>query len=97
MFFGLLKKKIVKIFKHKLKPMNLYKLRHLYGFEDIWEEDNIIVKNHFLRSWKIINTYKHFDKSINEVWLEAFLNYMLDINILFNILEFRAPLLLFYY
>lgn len=76
--------------------MNLYKLRHLHGFEDTREEDSIVVENGSLRPRKTTGTYKDFGKSINEVWSGAFLNYMLVVNILFGTLELSAALLLFY-
>lgn len=66
-FFGLPKEEIVKIFKIKFKPMNLYKLRHFHGFQDTREKVSINVKNNFFRLWKTIDTYKNFDKNINEV------------------------------
>lgn len=44
-FSDLLEEEIVKIFKNKFKLMNLYKLRHFYGFEDTQEKDNIIIMN----------------------------------------------------
>lgn len=62
--------------------MNLYKLRHFHGSEDAREEDSIAVENSYLRPPKTTGTYKDFGKSINEVWSEAFLNYMLVVNIL---------------
>ena len=52
MFFGLPEEEIVKIFKNKFKPMNLYKLKYLHGFEDTWEEDSIVVENGSLKSRK---------------------------------------------
>lgn len=76
--------------------MNLYKLRHLHGFEDAREEDSIVVENGSLRPRKTTCTYKDFGKSINGVWSEAFLNYMLIVNILFGTPELSAALLLFY-
>lgn len=76
--------------------MNLYKLRHLRGFEDTQEEDGIVVENGALKPRKTTGTYKDFGKSVNEVWSEAFVNYMLVINILFGTPEISAALLLFY-
>ena len=76
--------------------MNLYKLRHLHGFRDTREKDNIVVENGSLKPRKTTGTYKNFGKTVNEVWSEAFLNYMLVINILFGIPELSAALLLFY-
>lgn len=76
--------------------MNLYKLRHLHGFEDTWEEDSIVVENSSLRPRKSTGTYKDFGKSMNEVWLEAFLNDMLVVSILFGTPELSAALVLFY-
>ena len=76
--------------------MNLYKLRYLHGFECTWEKDSIVVKNSSLKSWKTMRTYKDFGRSINKVWSEAFLNYMLVVNILFGTSELSAALLLFY-
>ena len=96
MFSGLPEEEIVKIFKNKFKPMNLYKLRHLHGFEDVREEDSIVIENGSLKPRKTTGTYKDFGKSINEVWSEAFLNYMLVVNILFGTPELSAALLLFY-
>lgn len=76
--------------------MNLYKLRHLHGFEDFREEDSIVVKSGSLKPLKTTGTYTDFDKTVNEVWSEAFLNYMLVINILCGTPELSAALLLFY-
>ena len=61
-FSGLPEVEVVKIFKNKFKPMNLYKLRHLYGFEDTSEEDSIIVKNGSLKPRKTTGTYKDFGR-----------------------------------
>ncbi|MCJ1347109.1 hypothetical protein MMC31_005330 [Peltigera leucophlebia] len=96
MFSGLPEEEIVKIFKNKFKPMNLYKLRHLHGFEKTQEEDGIVVENHTLKPRKTTGTFKDFGKSVNEVWSESFVNYMLVINILFGTPELSAALLLFY-
>lgn len=94
MFPGL--EELVKIFKNKLKPMNLYKLRHLHGFEGTWEEDSKVIEDGSPKPWKTIGTYKDFGKSINEVLSEAFVNYMLVLDILFGTPELSAALLLFY-
>ena len=95
-FSGLPEEEIVKIFKNKFKPINLYNLRHLYGFQDTWEEDNIVVKNGSLQLRKTMGTYKDFGRFINKFWSEAFLNYMLVVNILFGTPELSVALLLFY-
>ena len=76
--------------------MNLCKLRHLHGFEDFREEDSIVVENGSLKPRKTTGTYKDFGKTANEVWSDAFLNYMLVINILCGTPELSAALLLFY-
>ena len=68
--------------------MNLYK--------DTREEDRIVVENGSLKPRKTTGIYKAFGKTVNEVWSEAFLNYMLVINILFGTPELSAALLLFY-
>ncbi len=64
--------------------MNLYKLRHLHGFKATREEDSIVVENGSFKPRKTTGTYWDFGKSVNEVWSEAFLNYMLVVNILFG-------------
>lgn len=61
MFSGLPEEEIVKIFKNVFKPMNLYKLRHLLGFEDIREEDDIVVENGPLKPWKTTGTYEDLE------------------------------------
>lgn len=76
--------------------MNLYKLRHLHSFEDTREEDSIVIENGSLKPQKTTGTYKTFGKTVNEVWSEAFLNYMLVINILFGSSELSAAFILFY-
>lgn len=76
--------------------MNLYKLRHLHGFEDSREENRIVVENGSIKPRKTIGIYKNFGKTVNEVWSEAFLNYMLVSNILCGSPELSAALLLFY-
>ena len=96
MFSGLPEEEVVKIFKNKFKPMNLYKMRHLHGFENTQEEDGIVVENGTLKPRKTTGTLKDFGKSVNEVWSESFVNYMLVINILFETPELSAALLLFY-
>ena len=96
MFSGLPEEEVVKIFKNKFKPMNLYKMRHLHGFENTQEEDGIVVENGTLKPRKTTGTLKDFGKSVNEVWSESFVNYMLVINILFGTPELSAALLLFY-
>lgn len=85
-----------KIFKKRFEPMNLYKLRHLYGFEDTQEKDGRVVEKGTLKPRKTTGTYKEFGKSVSEVWSEAFVNYMLVVNILFGTSELSAALLLFY-
>ncbi len=75
--------------------MNLCKLRHLHGFEDSRDEDSIVVENGSLKPRKTTGTYKDFGKTANEVWSDAFLNYMLFINILCGTPELSAALLLF--
>lgn len=96
MFSGLLEQEVVKIFKNKFKPMNMYKLRYSRSFEDAQEEDNLLVENNSLNPWKATGTYEDFGISVNEVWSEAFVNYMLVIHILFGALELSVALLLFY-
>ncbi|MCJ1342939.1 hypothetical protein MMC31_001128, partial [Peltigera leucophlebia] len=66
------------------------------GFEDIREEDSVVVENGSLKPRKTTGNYKDFGKSVNEVWSEAFVNYMLVINILFGTPELSAALPLFY-
>ena len=96
MFSDLPKEKIVKIIKNKFKPMNLYKLRRLHNFENTWEKNSIVLENGSLKPWKTTGTYKDFGRSINKVWSEAFLNYMLVVNILSGTPELSATFLLFY-
>ena len=78
MFAGLPEDEIVKtsknncIFSYRKFVWN----KHLHDFEDIRKDDSIVVENGSLKSRKTIGTYKDFGKSVNEVWLEAFLNYM---------------------
>lgn len=97
MFFGLPKKEIVKIFKNKFKPINLYRLIYLYNFENIWEKNNIMVKKSFFKSWKIINILSKFGKSINKILLIVFLDYMFIINIILKSSELLLAFILFYY
>jgi len=62
--------------------MNLYKLRHLDGFDR--EEDSIVIENGPLEPRKTTGTYKDFSQPSMRSDREAFLNYMLVINILFG-------------
>lgn len=84
------------IFKNKFKLINSYKLRHLGGFEDTRDEDSIVVENGPLKPRKTTGTYKDFSQPSMRSGREAFLNYMLVINILFGTPEILASLVLFY-
>lgn len=66
-FSDLPEEEIVKIFKNKFKPINLYKLWHFHDFENTQEKDSIVIENNLLRPWKTMHTYKNLGKNINKV------------------------------
>ena len=65
-FSGLPEEEIVRIFKNKFKPMNLYKLRHFHGFKDIREDNSIVIENGSLKSRKTTDIYKDFSNSLTK-------------------------------
>lgn len=73
-FGGLSQDEIAKIFNGKFKPVNLYKLRHLQGIEDMYREDRVKFDGDVLNTKKAIGTMKDYG-STPTIWSEAFLNY----------------------
>ncbi len=76
-FEGLSKEEIVMIFQNKIKPINLYRLRHMRGvrFDSLHDQDCIGIEDGMLKLRKTSVTYKDFGKSFYEVWADAFHNY----------------------
>ncbi len=76
-FAGLPKEEIVRIFKNKFKPINLYGLRHMreLRFDSLHDQDRISIEDGMLKLRKTSGTYKDFGKSPYKVWADAFHNY----------------------
>lgn len=72
-FAGLPEGEIAKIFADKFRPMNLYKLRHMRGCDDMYR-DQIQIEEGTLKMKKVTGSYKDYGRN-NVLWSEAFLNY----------------------
>lgn len=53
--------------------MNLYKLRHMRGCDDMYR-DQIQIEEGTLKMKKVTGSYKDYGRN-NVLWSEAFLNY----------------------
>ena len=58
-FVGLPQEKISKIFQHRFRYLNLYKLRHLKGREKMYQ-DQIAIKDGTLQIQKITGSYRDY-------------------------------------
>lgn len=81
-FAGLLQAEIAKIFANRFRPMNLYKLRHMKGRDDLYREQ-IYVEEGALRMRKVTESYKDYGAD-NTLWYEASLNYASIVVFLFG-------------
>ena len=89
-FAGVLQEEIVRVFQNKFKPINLFRLRHMYGlrFDALQDHDRIDIEDGILRFRKTSGTYKDFGKSFYDVWADAFHNYT---TILVSLFSKEAP------
>ncbi len=78
-FAGLPQGEIARIFSHKFRPMNLYKLLHMKGGDDVYREESI---SKMVRKAK--STYRDYDTD-SLLWSEAFLNESVILFTLFGI------------
>lgn len=78
-FVGLSQKKEVKIYHNKFKLVNFLHLHHMQSchFEKLYDKDCgwLSLKNSTIRLKKVIETYKDFEKTFQDMWSESFLNY----------------------
>ncbi len=85
-FAGLLQEEIVRIFQNKFKPITLYRLRHMRGlrFDVLQDHDWIGIQDGMLMLRKTSGTYRDFEKSFYEVWVDAFHNFTIILVSLFS-------------
>lgn len=83
-FVGLLKNEIAKIFSNQFKLMNFYKFCLMKGWNDLYW-DQIHVNKRILKICKVIGSYKDYRIS-NILWSENFLNYMIILIALFDLI-----------
>lgn len=85
-FASLLQEEIVRIFQNKFKPINFYCFHHICGlqFNFLYDQDRISIKDGMLKLQKTFGTYKNFGKSFYKVWANAFHNYTIICNSLFD-------------
>lgn len=81
-FAGLLEGEIAKIFANKFRPMNLYKLRHMRGCDNMYR-DQIQIEEGTLKMKKVTGSYKDYGRD-NVLWSEAFQNYTMIVMALFG-------------
>ena len=73
-YSGLPKEKIARIFANKFRPHNLYKLRHLQGWDKKDQKKNIFIKDGRMRLKQASGNLRDFGTS-SAIWSELFLNY----------------------
>lgn len=72
-FSGLPQEEIAKSYAGKFKPVNLYKLLHLKGIEDMSREDRVAFDGNVLKIKKAVGTMKD-DGNTPAVWFVSTLN-----------------------
>ncbi len=94
---GLPKAEIAQIFANKFRSENLYKLRHLKGWEYKDRDENITIENGLMKLKRITRTLRDL-RSIWDIWSKSFINYCM---ILVDFFGITFPtlhcILLFYY
>lgn len=94
------RKKIIKIFHDRFKPINLYCFCHLYShyYELFYNLKHINIQNKMLRLKKTWSIYKNFEKLFYEIWLNNFHTYILILLLLFvfSIINLNIALNTFY-
>lgn len=66
---GLPKAQIARIFANKLRPENLYRLRHLKGREDKDRDENVTIENGQMKLKRVTGTLRDFGTSW-DIWSE---------------------------
>ena len=68
------KAEIARIFTNKFWPENLYKLRHLKGWEDKDCKENVTIENGQMKVKRVTETLQDFGTTW-DIWCKAFINY----------------------
>lgn len=81
-FAGLPQGEIAKIFANKFRPMNLHKLRHMRGCDDMYR-DHVSIEEGTLKMRKVTCSYKDYGQD-NVLWSQVCLNYTMILMELFG-------------